>query len=105
MQLINVARSFAAFSTFSMQVKAIPTAGSARVVPRQGYNSNCEMITHSWQLRNSRLKTYTGTATYVVQSGDYCNKIRDYFNDVWSLEELYVFPRNRQKQIHTNSTS
>ncbi|KAK6066642.1 LysM domain-containing protein-like protein 1 [Seiridium cupressi] len=26
-----------------------------------------------------------------VQSGDYCNKIRDQFNDTWSLDDFYAW--------------
>ncbi|RWA13205.1 hypothetical protein EKO27_g1909 [Xylaria grammica] len=48
---------------------AAPTTGFD-LVARQGYDANC-------------------TATYTVQSGDVCNKIRDHFNDVFTLDEFY----------------
>ncbi|KAI0550704.1 hypothetical protein F4679DRAFT_583373 [Xylaria curta] len=54
---------------FAAQAFAAPTAGF-ELVARQGYVSNC-------------------TATYTVQSGDNCNKIRDTFGDIFTLAQFY----------------
>ncbi|KAI3331754.1 carbohydrate-binding module family 50 protein [Xylariaceae sp. AK1471] len=48
---------------------AIPTTGY-NLVARQGYTANC-------------------TATYTIRLGDTCNKIRDDFNDVFTLADFY----------------
>ncbi|KAK9778158.1 hypothetical protein SCAR479_05128 [Seiridium cardinale] len=70
MQNAILTTSLAAFVAYCLQAQAAPALGSATLVARQGYDDNC-------------------TVTYVVQSGDYCNKIRDQFNDTWSLDDFY----------------
>ncbi|KAI1842156.1 hypothetical protein JX265_005733 [Neoarthrinium moseri] len=70
MQLTDLPALLAAFAAFSAQVQAVPTRDSTTLESRQGFESDC-------------------IVTYVVQPGDYCNKIRDHFNDVWSLEDFY----------------
>ncbi|KAI0100562.1 hypothetical protein GGR51DRAFT_532424 [Nemania sp. FL0031] len=64
--LAQAVLSVLAFATLGF---AAPTSG-AELVARQGYVANC-------------------TATYTVQSGDNCNKIRDSFGDVFSLDDFY----------------
>ncbi|KAI1171570.1 hypothetical protein F4777DRAFT_582769 [Nemania sp. FL0916] len=54
---------------FSAQAFGAPASGH-ELVARQGYTPNC-------------------TATYTIRLGDTCNKIRDDFNDVFTLDEFY----------------
>ncbi|KAI0861730.1 hypothetical protein F4860DRAFT_474929 [Xylaria cubensis] len=63
------AQVFLSVGAFAAQVFSAPTSGH-ELVARQGYASNC-------------------TATYTVQPGDNCNKIRDQFGDIFTLTQFY----------------
>ncbi|KAH9903988.1 hypothetical protein F4778DRAFT_76052 [Xylariomycetidae sp. FL2044] len=56
----------------STALAAPTTAESVQLVARQGYDPNC-------------------TATYSVQPGDTCNKIRDSFNGTFTTDDFYAW--------------